>query len=197
MDIRWYLKSSEYINWEDPEILYSAKHLASGRVSDEDTVRACFEFVRDEVRHTSDFKINQITCRASDVLKHRTGYCYAKSHLLAALLRANKIPTGLAYQRQLLDRENDLFCLHGLNAVFLGNHGWYRLDPRGNKAGIESEFTPPLENLAFDTLEDGEFYFSEIYAKPLQIVVDVLESCSTHVEVDKKLPDLPPEEICC
>lgn len=34
---------------------------------------------------------------ASDVLKHRTGYCYSKNHLLAALLRVNKIPTGLCY----------------------------------------------------------------------------------------------------
>lgn len=26
---------------------------------------------------------NPVTCRASEVLVHGTGYCYAKSHLLA------------------------------------------------------------------------------------------------------------------
>jgi len=38
--------------------------------------------------------MNPVTCKASDVLIYGTGYCYAKSHLLAALLRANAIPAG-------------------------------------------------------------------------------------------------------
>ncbi len=65
----------------------------------------CFEFVRDEVRHSWDFKENPVTCHASEVLRHRTGYCYAKTHLLAALLRANRIPAGLCYQRDWYGRK--------------------------------------------------------------------------------------------
>jgi len=67
------------------------------------------------------------------VLKYKTGYCYAKSHLLAALLRANNIPAGLCYQR--LTIENDMlpYCLPALNAVYLPKYGWYRIDARGNK----------------------------------------------------------------
>ena len=41
----------------------------------------------------------RVTWRASDVLEQRTGICYAKAHALAALLRAEDIPTALCYQR--------------------------------------------------------------------------------------------------
>src|SRR5438132_7925332 len=30
-------------------------------------------------------------------------------------------------------------------AVFLKRHGWYRIDPRGDKAGIQTDFCPPGE----------------------------------------------------
>jgi len=39
-----------------------------------------------------------VTCSASEVLREGTGICFAKSHLLAALLRAVGIPAGLCYQ---------------------------------------------------------------------------------------------------
>lgn len=57
------------------------------------------DFVRDQIRHSADYRPNPVTCKASEVLRHGTGYCYAKSHLLAALLRANGVPAGLCYQR--------------------------------------------------------------------------------------------------
>lgn len=195
MNLNCYLENSEFVDWNDPDVLDIAKYITRGTNSTNESVSACFEFVRDEIKHTGDHKIDQITCKASDVLKYRTGYCYAKSHLLAALLRANKIPAGLTYQRLLLDRQNSLFCLHGLNVVFLETHGWYRLDPRGNKEGVKTEFTPPIEKLAFETLEAGEFIFSETYGEPLKIVTDVLTRCASHREVDRSLPDLKSEAL--
>ncbi|MBU2647082.1 transglutaminase family protein, partial [bacterium] len=94
-----YLESSRYIDWESPEILDQARRLAEDQNDTTGIVKNCFEFVRDQIRHSLDFKLNPVTCRASDVLRHTTGYCYAKSHLLAALLRANGVPAGLCYQR--------------------------------------------------------------------------------------------------
>ena len=94
-----YLESIEYIDWENPDILIRAKSLARVSSTREDIARNCFEFVRDEIKHSGDYELNPVTYKASDVLKYGTGYCYAKSHLLAALLRANNIPTGLCYQR--------------------------------------------------------------------------------------------------
>ncbi|GAW85812.1 hypothetical protein bplSymb_SCF01210P003 [Bathymodiolus platifrons methanotrophic gill symbiont] len=122
-----YLESSKYINWSNPEIKELAKLLSSGLPDKKSIAKNCFEWVRDNIRHSSDYKLNPVTCKASDVLIHKTGYCYAKSHLLAALLRANNIPAGLCYQRLSVEGDGAPYCLHGLNAVFLKNHGWYRV----------------------------------------------------------------------
>jgi hypothetical protein len=43
---------------------------------------------------------------AYDVLKNQTGIFWTKSCLLVALLRANKIPAGISYQR--LTRADDV-----------------------------------------------------------------------------------------
>ncbi len=184
-----FLVSSEYIDWEQPEIIALAKDLAVGAFNPNDIVRKCFEFVRDEIRHSWDYKLNPVTCKASDVLKHRTGYCYAKSHLLAALIRANKIPAGLCYQR-LTITDIPPFCLHGLNAVHLEGFGWYRLDARGNKEGVSAEFCPPIEKLAFPIVTQGEADLPEIWAEPLPVVTDVLIKSKTFQEVANNLPDV-------
>ena len=94
-----YLESSKYIDWCVPAVRAQALALSSGVSSDVEVARACFLFVRDEIRHSWDYQEDTITLKASEVLEHRTGYCYAKSHLLAALLRANDIPAALCYQR--------------------------------------------------------------------------------------------------
>ena len=130
------------------DVVQTAKKLADQSSSPQETVQNCFQFVRDDIKHSWDHKLNPITYKASDVLHHGTGFCYAKSHLLAALLRANNIPAGLCYQR-LTITDAPTFCLHGLNAVYLEPFGWYRIDARGNKPGVTAEFCPPIEKLAF------------------------------------------------
>lgn len=97
--VNLYLRGSEYIDSNHPLVLAKAAELAAGCDSDEAIAKRCFEFVRDTIEHSWDYRRNPVTCKASDVLIHGTGYCYAKSHLLAALLRANSIPAGLCYQR--------------------------------------------------------------------------------------------------
>ncbi len=124
------------------------------------------------------------------MLAHKTGYCYAKSHLLAALLRANGLPAGLCYQRLSVDDKGAPYCLHGLNAVFLKNHGWYRMDARGNKEGVDAQFTPPHEQLAFPIRSAFEADLPEIWAEPLPVVVSVLETYKTYDEVYRNLPDV-------
>lgn len=185
-----YLSPSKYIDFENPEVLSVARHLALGAVSEHELVRRCFEFVRDEVRHSSDYQLNPITCKASDVLHHKTGYCYAKGHLLAALLRANGIPTGLCYQRLSVGDSGAPYCLHGLNAVFLKDFGWFRIDARGNKMGVNAQFSPPTEQLAFPIKAGAERDLPEIWAEPLTVVTDVLERYETYDQVLAHLPDV-------
>ena len=185
-----YLAQSECIDWAHPAVLSKARELAKGHDSSLGIARSCFEFVRDAIRHSGDFQLNPVTCKASEVLEHATGYCYAKSHLLAALLRANGIPAGLCYQRLSANNDGSRFCLHGLNAVFLDTYGWYRIDARGNKPGITTVFDPPTECLAFIPDGKGEANLEEIWAEPLPVVVRTLTSSRTYMDVDQNLPDV-------
>lgn len=186
-----YLAASPYIDFHDPAVNAQARRLAQGCETQHALVRACFEFVRDEIRHSSDFKLNPVTCKASDVLRFATGYCYAKSHLLAALLRANGVPTGLCYQRLSVGDRGAPYCLHGLNAVYLDGLGWYRIDARGNKPGVDAQFCPPTERLAFPIKEASERDLPEIWAEPLAVVLDVLGRYERYDEVLANLPDVP------
>ncbi|PCH59099.1 MAG: Cro/Cl family transcriptional regulator [SAR86 cluster bacterium] len=185
-----YLQSSEQIDWQTPTLVTQAQSLAEGLDSQLDIAKACFEFVRDHIKHSLDYRLNPVTCKASDVLKHGTGYCYAKSHLLAALLRANGIPAGLCYQRLTIENNNPPFCLHGLNAVYLEDYGWYRIDARGNKTGVDAQFRPPLEQLAFPILIAGEIDLPEIWTEPLDLIVNYLQSHKHFDAAAKNLPDI-------
>ena len=191
-----YLASSDIINWEHPDVLAKSREMSVERGDPVSIARACFKYVRDEIRHSGDFELNPVTCTASDVLKHRTGYCYAKSHLLAALLRANRIPAGLCYQRLTISDDRPGFCLHGLNAVLLPDVGWYRIDARGNKPGLNAQFAPPVERLAFIAAADGEVDLPEIWPEPLPEVVRVLESRADYRQVAHDLPDVELVQKC-
>jgi transglutaminase-like putative cysteine protease len=190
-----YLQTSEIIDWQNPAIVELAKTLALGQSDPIAIARSCFEWVRDEIRHSYDYQMNPVTCRASDVLRYGTGYCYAKSHLLAALLRANKIPAGLCYQRLSLDDTGAPYCLHGLNAVYLPEIGWYRMDARGNRSGVDAQFTPPVEQLAFKIQFPEEAEFPIIFAEPLNIVVEALQRHLLWDELLKNLPDCSLESL--
>ena len=189
-----YLAASDIIDWQHPLVAARARELAAGSSDPVAIARRCFEFVRDEIRHSWDFRQNPVTCRASDVLSHGTGYCYAKSHLLAALLRANGIPAGFCYQRLSRGDSGPPYCLHGLNGVWLPEYGWYRVDARGNKPGVDARFSPPTERLAFRLQEPDEADLPGILAEPLPEVIRVLTTCATVEEVYDNLPDLAPPE---
>ena len=94
-----FLAATEIIDWKNEKLSVLAEELSADSHSLTDTAQRLFEWVRDNVQHSTDFNRSEVTCRASDVLKVGTGFCYAKSHLLAALLRSRGIPTGFCYQR--------------------------------------------------------------------------------------------------
>lgn len=188
--MRDYLDHSEYIDWQHPLVAARASELAAGCADDEAVAKRCFEFVRDSIKHSGDYRLNPPTCRASEVLVHGTGFCFAKSHLLAALLRANGIPAGLCYQRLKAGAEGAHYYLHGLNAVHLKRHGWYRADARGNKAGVAAEFCPPIEKLPYPANAALERTLPEIWPEPLPMVVKVLTQSKTIEQVLENLPDI-------
>lgn len=114
-------------------------------------------------------------------MRHREGICYAKSHLLAALLRAQGIPCGLCYQKLTLgDTPETGYCVHALNAIYLsGERRWIRLDARGNKLGVDAQFSLTEERLAFPIREHlGERDYGEIHAEPHAAIVQTLATHS-------------------
>lgn len=188
-----FLKSSEIINFHEPSVTALANSLAVEEGGTHTQVKRCFEWVRDNIQHSSDFQRGPLTCSASEVLRHRTGFCYAKSHLLAALLRSHSIPTGFCYQRLTLDGVGVPFCLHGLNAVYLPDIAWYRLDARGNRSGLNAQFCPPRERLAFQIKIEGEADLPGVLPDPLPQVVNALRAHDSWESLLKNLPDVQPQ----
>lgn len=146
-----FLEATPVIDADSPEV----GAFVDARLRGLDPVAAAeavFLFVRDEVGHSWDVGGRRVTCVASDVLRHREGLCYAKSHLAAALLRRAGVPAGLCYQRLTL-RDEDASAghtLHGLNTVYLAPLGrWVRFDARGNRPGVDARFSLHDERLAF------------------------------------------------
>lgn len=168
-----YLGADEIVESRHPDVVRQAAELRARHGQDEEFAAAAFEWVRDAVAHSGDAHDPRVTLTASEVLRERVGLCYAKSHLLAAILRAEGIPTGLCYQL-LADGEGHV--LHGLVAVHL--HGrWHRQDPRGNKPGITAEFSLEEERLAFEVdTAAGEIDFPRVHVSPARSVVRALRA---------------------
>ncbi len=185
-----YLKETDIVDYSNQQISELAKQLSLESENDTEIAKNCFLFVRDKIRHSGDYKDEVTTCRASEVLEHKTGWCYAKAILLAALLRANNIPTAFCYQRLLCSEyEEGMYCLHGLNAVYLKKYGWYKIDARGNKEGVDAQFMPPIEKLAFSP-QANEYDIDELYADPLPEVIEALEKNSCYSEMVANFPDI-------
>jgi len=185
-----YLEATEIVDYNNKEVYTLAMSLSKDCKIDTQIAKNCFEYVRDEIEHSGDFKAEITTLRASDVLKYKTGWCYSKSILLAGLLRANGIPTGFCYQRlSCSEYKKDVYCLHGLNSIYLREFGWYRVDARGNKKGVNAQFNPPYEQLAFE-LGEGEFDLKENFYEPLDEVVFTLKTYKNYGEMVKNFPDI-------
>jgi transglutaminase-like putative cysteine protease len=184
-----FLKVSDVIDWHQPSVRSKAMELAKDASTPLEVAQHSFEWVRDNIQHSSDYKRNPVTCAASEVLAAGTGYCYAKSHLLAALLRANGIPAGFCYQRLSIGDHGAPYSLHGFNAIHLADFGWYRVDSRGNKPGVNAQFYPPEERLAFRLNSSEERNFPEILPDPLPIVIRALRAHTTWDELYRNLPD--------
>ncbi|WP_328971832.1 transglutaminase-like domain-containing protein [Streptomyces sp. NBC_00239] len=150
---------------------------------------AAFDFVRDTIPHSADAGDPRVTWRASDVLALRTGICYAKSHALAALLRAEGIPTALCYQR-LADDDGTNPVVHGLVAVLLPGRGaWARQDPRGNRPGVDARFALDREQLAFPVRPElGEVDYPVLHAAPHPAPLAALRQSPDRPALWKALP---------
>ena len=177
-NINSYLTFSHYIDGDNPSIQRKAAELKERSENEIELVKNTYYFVRDEIKHSWDVQDKRVTITATDVLREQVGICWAKANLLVALLRANEIPAGICYQRLTLgDTPDTGYCIHALNAVNIQTKNkWIRLDARGNKEGVNAEFSIDKERLAFPIrAEYDEIDYKTVYAEPLQMTMDILE----------------------
>ena len=186
-----YLKEDNVINYGDKNINQLAETLYQESDGDIEYIKRAYEFVRDNISHSADINADTLLCSASEVLEAGHGICFAKSHLLAALLRCKSIPTGFCYQKLILDDETaPVLIYHGLNGVYIKEYEkWVRLDARGNKEGVNAQFSLEEEKLAFPVrAEKGEEDGFIIYPNPDKKVVERLRKYKTRTELWDDLP---------
>ncbi|MEK3886216.1 transglutaminase-like domain-containing protein [Bacillus sp. FSL K6-3431] len=188
-----YLLELKEVNYSNPLIVAKVDELFDPSQTDLEKAKIAFQFIRDEISHSWDIQSNRVTCKASEVLAHKEGICYAKVNLFTSLLRLQGIPTGFCYQRLMLfDTPKKGYSIHALNAVYFKSlDKWIRLDARGNKQGIDAQFSIGEEKLAFPINEQlDEKDYPVIYYKPHPKTIAVLEDHTDVLEMYKHhLPD--------
>ena len=186
-----YLKADDVIDYRNKSIMQLADALFQKANNELEFIKLAYEFVRDNISHSADIKEDIITCAASEVLEAGHGICFAKSHLLAALLRCKSIPTGFCYQKLILDDETaPILIYHGLNGVYIKELGkWIRLDARGNREDVDAQFSIDNEQLAFPVRpEMGEIDNFIVYPEPDVKVLEKLRKNKTRTELWDNLP---------
>ncbi len=170
-----------YIVFSTPTIQKQINEIKARASTNYDRAKMAFEIARDQIKHSFDTGNPVVTISAEDTLCQHEGICFAKAHLLAALLRGMGIPAGFCYQRVL--RKGTIesgYALHGLNVVYLEGIGWFRVDPRGNKAGIDAQFNAQEEQLAYPIrTELGEVDYPNVFTAPITSVITAMETSAT------------------
>lgn len=190
-NIEKYLEATEVIDFHNEMIRRLADTLFLCSANELEFIKNTYEYVRDRISHSADIHEDLITCSASEVLEAGHGICFAKSHLLAALLRCKGIPAGFCYQKLILDDESaPELIYHGLNGVYIKElNQWIRLDARGNKEAVNAQFSLETEQLAFPIRpEKGEEDNLVVYPYPDRNVLKSMKSSKTRTNLWENLP---------
>lgn len=76
------------------------------------------------------------------------------------------------------------YALRGLNALYLEDTGWFRVDPRGNKPDIGSQFSTDIEKLAYPIRKHlGEVDYPYVYTTPLNSVIHAMQESQNNQEL--------------
>lgn len=186
-----YVKRDNVIDYDNETVAEVSDALFQKADHELDFIKTAYEFVRDHISHSADIGEDKITCTASEVLRAGHGICFAKSHLLAAILRSQSIPAGFCYQKLILDDETaPVLVYHGLNGVYSRDcKKWFRLDARGNKEGVGAQFSVETEQLAFAVRPElGEEDGFIVYPDPDTAILEKLTKYRTRTELWNDLP---------
>jgi transglutaminase-like putative cysteine protease len=159
-----FLTAAEYVDSAAPSIVAFARRICEGAPDDVTKAVRLYYAIRDGIVYTPycDFKAPE-TFRASACLERGSGFCVAKSALLAAAARASGIPARVGFAdvrnhlatprlRRLMG--TDVFYYHGYAELYLGGR-WIKATPVFDRALCERFGVRPLD---FDGREDSLFH---------------------------------------
>ena len=182
-----YLCATKYIDYGNLLVKDKVKELRYEAINSIDYMKRAYLFVRDEIPHTWDIQGTIVSKKASDVLRNKTGICWTKSCLLAALLRGNGIPAGISYQKLTRADEDDSegHIIHALNTVYISElNRWIRLDARGNKENVHAEFSVDQERLAFIVRPElGEIDYKDNHSDLDKRLCKILEESNNILQI--------------
>jgi transglutaminase-like putative cysteine protease len=158
-----YLKPTTYVDSDAASIVAFAERVAGPAADPVGRAVALYHAVRDEIVYTPycDFRSLE-TYRASACLARGSGFCVAKSALLAASARAVGIPARMGFAdvrnhlasprlRRLMG--TDVFYYHGYAELYLES-AWVKATPVFDRGLCERFGVPPLP---FDGRRDSLF----------------------------------------
>jgi hypothetical protein len=132
-DLSEFLKSTHFIDSDNPIIIAKAKELTKVCKTEAEKARALFEFVRDSYNDNPC-----VSYIASETLECGGNSCRKRSILLAALCRAVGIPARLHLQRVTIKNwknedgaTQNLTFAHGLTGICI-NGNWHLYESVGN-----------------------------------------------------------------
>jgi transglutaminase-like putative cysteine protease len=159
-----YLRPTEFIDSDSPEIQDFAQKAVGDATTPRDKAVILYFAVRDGIYY-DPYRIDPSpnAYKASNILRQGYGYCVAKAVVLAAVLRAQGIPSRLHFadvrnhlttERLKKMMKTDTFYYHGYNDIWLDGR-WIKVTPAFNLSLCEKFKVKPLD---FDGVNDAIFH---------------------------------------
>jgi len=159
-----YLQPTRFINSDAPEIIDFAQAAVGQAQSERDRAVNLYYAVRDTIRYSPYVILFEPErFKATWPLREKVGFCIHKSVLLAAVARAQGIPSRLGFadvrnhlatERLIRLMRTDEFIYHGYTELYLQGK-WVKATPAFNLALCEKFGVKPLE---FDGQTDSIFH---------------------------------------
>jgi transglutaminase-like putative cysteine protease len=174
-----YLQSTYYLDFDHPSVRAFTERNCDLKAEATTKAVQLYYAVRDIIKYDPyDLRRDRKALRASTVVEKGSGYCVAKSVLLAAAARQQKIPARLGFAdvtnhlstaklRQIM--KSDIFIYHGYTELFLEDK-WVKATPAFNLSLCTRFNVKPLE---FDGVSDSQFHeYDKLGHKHMEYIRD-------------------------
>jgi len=158
-----YLEPGRFIDSNSAIVVQFSKSVVAHETTAKNKAIKLYYAVRDKIRYNPyRIDMSKTAMKASSILKKKSGYCVQKAVLLAALARAEGIPSRLGFAdvknhlttkrlKELM--KSDIYLYHGYTELYLENR-WVKATPAFNLSLCRQFGVDPLE---FDGKNDSIF----------------------------------------